>query len=1087
MTDPYTTGRRSRRSIAFLLALGLPLTAVTTLALPAAAVAADSAPSNASASASEVKAFDLAAKTGERVEILDRREETVEVFANPDGTITRRQHSTPVWSRYEGVWKKADATMVRHAEGTVGPSSPAFGITFSGGGNGPLATMTKDSKSLSLSWPSALPQPVLDGNTALYKSVLPDVDLKVIAEVDGFAEHLIINTPQAAANPAVKSIKLGIATTGVTLTDDAGDNLTAKDADGNVVFSAPSPKMWEQPAATDEQPQAAKARVAAADADEQPQTAPVSADVTGDTLTLTPDPTLLATADQFPLVVDPPFTGGYREKWAVVYSATPSEAYPNGSGWHSGTPNDEPRVGFNGTGRTRSFFAMNTDGLAGADILDATFAVVETHSWGCDPAAAGPTELWSTNGITTTPSWNTNDSYWAAKLDSDSYAHGNPTFCPGNQGHDYRSTALTNYVQQAADNGWGTLAFGLRAASGYEGDTESFKRFTNSPALEVTYNYKPEVTSAKAYEGTWSPGGDGNKPVPCADVIGNSGLALTATLKDKDGGTVTGEFSVTKSGGTAVSFSPSTDTVSTGQTASVTVPYSKLTNGSYTWKVRAKDQEGTYSGYTASCAFTVDRVGPAEAVTVTNTDGTPADEATDKYPARKTVRLKLYNSANDVAGFCWSMDLYLSASSTRCHNGTWVNVGTDRHTAFIDVIPSGWPNSTLHVVAYDTADNHSPLDKITDAVNLSTTKSEFVYAPGKDPGTGLARTDLPGDLTGDGFADMVATDDLKKLRLYAGDGTGKVAASQTVGLGGWNDAIIAHRGDLVDFTSPTAAPDGYEDFVVRLSDNQLYIYGGTGLGTPAFDTRLPLNKTNLDNATDWRRIRQIITPGDIDNNTTAGHIGGNDLITIECKDDACTNAALWLYTGNTIGTAQNHWQDQTEPFDLNNRVNIGLAGWKDYTNLAVGDQNGDGVQDLVARDPSTGQLYLYPGQITNGVFSLGSRSTYGNSGWDQRPHLASPGNVQGTVATATYSDPDAGTNITYRQFQPKTGEAYGDVWATTPADPNLTVPYVDDTGAARTTTCPTGCLLFYPGGPTTHRSPNLVGLASWGTSITGIF
>lgn len=238
MTDPYTTDCRRRRSIAFLLALGLPLTAVTTLAVPTAAAAADSAPPKASAS--EAEAFDVAAKTGQRVEILDRREETAEVFANPDGTTTRRQYSTPVWTRYEGVWKKADTTIVQRGDGTVGPASPAFGITFSGGGTGPLATMTKNAKSLSLSWPTALPLPVLNGNTALYKSVLPDIDLKVIAEVDGFAEHLIINTPQAAANPAVKSIRLGIATTGITLTDDAGDNLTAKDADGHVVFSAPA-------------------------------------------------------------------------------------------------------------------------------------------------------------------------------------------------------------------------------------------------------------------------------------------------------------------------------------------------------------------------------------------------------------------------------------------------------------------------------------------------------------------------------------------------------------------------------------------------------------------------------------------------------------------------------------------------------------------------------------------------------------------------------------------------------------------------------------------------------------------------------
>lgn len=1091
MRDPQPKDRRRRRPTAFLLALGLPLTAVSALTLSTAgvAVADDSTPANPPAS--EARAFDIAAKTGQRVEIEDLREETAEVFANPDGTLTRRQYSTPVWSRYEGAWKKTDATVVQHADGTVGPASPAFGITFSGGGTSPLATMAKDGKTLSFTWPTALPQPELEGDTALYRSVLPDVDLQITAEADGFSEHLIINTPQAAANPAVQSIKLGIATSGVTLADDAGDNLTATDADGNVVFSAPQPKMWEQPSSTDEQPvtPASKtgARTTAANSDtDQPQTAPVGADISGSTLTLTPDPILLATADQFPLVVDPVFTGGYREKWAVVYSATPGDAYPNGSGWHSGTPSDEPRVGFNDTGRTRSFFAMNTDGLAGADILGATFAVVETHSWGCDASVAGPTELWSTGSIDTTPTWNDQPG-WATRLDSASYAHGNPTFCPGNLGHDYHSAALTDYVQQAADNGWHALAFGMRAANGYEDDHNSFKRFQNNPALEVTYNYKPTVDSHGAWEGSWSPGGDGNKPVPCGDVIGNSGITFTAKLSDKDRGSVTGEFSVATSSGAAVSFSPSTDTVSTGQTASVTVPASKLANGTYTWKVRAKDQENTYSDYTAACSFRVDRIGPTDTVVVTNTDGTAADQPTDKYPARKTVQLKFYNSANDLAGFCWSMDQYLSASSTRCSNGTWVNVGADHHTATVTVTPSGWPASALHVLAYDLADNHSPLDKVSDATALSTTPPDFVYAPGKDPGTGLPSGDIAGDLNGDGYTDMVATNSDGKLLLYAGDGTGKVAAAKTVGLSGWTGALIAHRGDLRSFTSPTAAPDGYEDFVVRLSDNNLYIYGGNGQGTPAYDTRRELVHTNVDSATDWSRIRQIITPGDIDQNIVQGHERGNDLITIECTDAACTNANLYLYTGNTVGSGSAASQDQTEPFELGNRVALGTGGWKDYTNLAVGDQNGDSVQDIVARDPSTGQLYLYPGQLTNGVFSLGTRTVYGATSWQLRPYLASPGNVQGTVGTAAYSDPDAGTNIIYRQFQPTPGETYGDLWATTPADANYTVNYVDDAGAAKSTTCPTGCLLFYPGGPTAHRSPHLVGTAGWDTGITGIF
>lgn len=770
-------------------------------------------------------------------------------------------------------------------------------------------------------------------------------------------------------------------------------------------------------------------------------------------------------------------------KWAVVYSDTPSDAYPNGSGWHSGTPTDEPRVGYNGTGTTRSFFAMNTNGLEQADILDATFAVVETHSWGCSASEAGPTELWATDSITTTPTWNNNGSLWAYKLDADSFAHGNPTYCPGDQGHDFKSTALTDYVRKAADNSWGTLTFGLRAASGYESNVNSFKRFRNSPALEVTYNYKPTLSAAAAFEGGWSPGGDGNKPVPCGDVIGNSGLALTAKLSDKDGGTITPQFSVTNASGAAVPVTNGA-AVASGRTATGTVAAKNLPSGAYKWKVRAKDGEGTYSAYTTDCAFTVDQQGPIEPVTVTTANGTPATDAT--YPARSASQLTVYNSANDVAGFCWAMDHFISVSSTRCSNGTWVPVGPDKHTATINAIPTGYPNSTLYVVAFDQADNHSPLDGGADAVTLKTTKSPFVYGPGQDPGKGLAREDRHGDLTGDGHSDFVATADDGRLLLYAGDGTGQVATASKVGTAGWSGALIAHGGDFANFTSPTQAPDGYEDFLVRLSDGKLYLYPGNGRGEPWVWTRQELEHAALNSGQDWTRTRQIITPGDIDKNETEGHAGGRDMITIECTTDGCADGQLWLYTGNTVsdGTA-----NQAEPFDLINRVKIGTSGWKDYTNLAVGDQNGDGVKDIVARDPATDKLYLYPGQVTNGAFSLGSRTEYGSGYWRPatRPHLTSPGNVQGTVSTATYTDPDTGEPVTYRQFQPTAGEAYGDLWATTPADPNFSVGYLDAAGTWKTTTCATGCLLFYPGGPTTHRQPRLVSTSNWDTTITGIF
>lgn len=1084
MEHPQHMHNRRPLGIALAVALCLPLVPFTLLAAPAPAAAEETVPAAAEVARPEAIAYEEAARTGKRVEVIDRRKETLEVFANPDGTTTQRAYATPVWTRFDGTWHKADATLERRPDGTVAPSAPAFGIAFSGGGNTPLATMTKRGKKLTLTWPAPLPEPVLDQNTALYKSVLPDVDLKVIAEVDGFAEHLIVNTPEAAANPALKSIDLGIATEGLNVAVDASDNIVATDADGTTIFSAPRPKMWEAPPAAEAGTKVSRISAAAAAADaEQPQTAPVAVDISGDILTLTPDETLLSTADQFPLVIDPPFTGGYREKWAVVYSATPSEAYPNGSGWHSGTPSDEPRVGYNGSGTTRSFFAMDTNGLEGADILDATFAVVETHSWGCSAAEAGPTELWATGSITSTPTWNNNGSLWAYKVDSDSFAHGNPTYCPGNKGHDFKDPALTNYVKEAAANGWGTLTFGLRAAAGYESNVNSFKRFTNNPALEVTYNFRPEVKNAAAFEGGWSPGGDGNKPVPCGDVIGNSGLALTATLTDDDGGTVYPEFSVTNAAGTAVPVKNGSG-VSSGKTATATV--AGLTTGSYKWRVRARDGEGTYSAYTAYCSFSVDQQGPEQAVEVTK-DGGPATSF--RYNARSPVQLTLFHSANDLAGFCWAMDHFVSVASTRCANGTWVPVGTDAHTATITVTPTGYPNSTLYVLAFDKADNHSPLDGEKDVFTLQTNKSPFVYAPGTNPGEGLAHEDLHGDLTGDGLADMVATDIDAKLRLYTGDGTGKVSAAKTVGTSGWSGAKIAHGGDFVNLAGPTLSPDGYEDFFVRLSNGKLYLYPGNGLGTPWVYTRQEFVHPNVnstdDPVQDWTRLRQIIAPGDIDKNQADGHQGGNDLITIECTDDACSNADLWLYTGNTVagGGAK-----QTDPIDLGTRRKIGTGGWTSFTNLAVGDQNGDGIGDLLARDPSSDNLYLYPGQLSpDGAFSLGSRTVYGEGAWNKRPHLTSPGNAQGTVIDATYQDPDTGENTQFRQFQPTAGESYGDYWATTPADANYSVNYVDNTGSWTSTTCPSGCLLFYPGGPTTHRPPRLIGNGGWDTTITGIY
>lgn len=1101
-------GAHAPRSLAALLALVLPLTAATLLTGPAEAAAepattdSSTAATGAPKSASEVKAFDLARESGERVEIINRRTETSETYANPDGSLTQKQFTLPIWTRHDGLWRKADDTVIKREDGTIGPTA-AFGITFSPGGDGPMVEMDKEGKKLALGWPGKLPEPVLGENTALYASVLPDVDLKLIAKVNGFAQHLIVKTPQAAANPALKTIKLAVTTVGVTLDDDASDQLLAKDASGRVVFSAPKPEMWEQPeqAATDASSTEAPAPLAksaakslllsgAPDPAPEPQEAPVAADVTANTLTLTPDPTLLASATQFPLVIDPDFVGGWREKWAVVYSDTPNADYPNGSGWNSSNPADEPRVGYNGTGDTESFFAMNTNGLQGATIQDATFAVEQTHSWGCDPAAAGYTQLWNSKDITTTPTWNTRNNYWGYKIAEGKFAHGNPTYCPGVEGHDFKSASLTALVQESASKGWHSLFFGLRVP--YTGDVNTFKRLRNNPVLQVKYNFLPEVLSSEAFEGFWAPGADGLKPVPCGGVIGNSALAMTATLRDRDSGSVTAIFKVRDSAGKDVSFPDNWKPVWTGKTAFTEVKTDILSNGTYSWQVYALDEEKTESyPPTPWCSFTVDINGPRDPVTVTRADG--KNLATTDHYARTPLRLRLENPATDLAGFCWRMDLPIPVSGTPCEAANWVPLANGANEAVIEVVPVGRPWSKLYIIAFDKAGNWSPMDGTKGVKILNTISGGFVYPNGKSPLDGVAVADLKGDLNGDGHLDMLATGPDGRLRFYSGNGTGHVSGS-IVGSGGWENALIAHGGDFMNFISPTAAPDGYEDAIVRLGTDRLYRYPGDGQGSLSYAGRLTLEAPSRLGAEGWKRLRQIIAPGDIDQRTDGVHTKGNDLLALECTDTGGTcsgNVALRIYPGNRPGGVA----DPADPFDLEaNPTTLAgpTGGWGRMTVLGVGDQNSDGIKDILARDTLNNTLHLYRGKMANGAYSLdtgtgGQGDVYGASGWgdDTRPLLTTSGNAQGTVVNKTADDD--GTPKPYKQFQVKAGDEPGDLWATTPSNADYPVRYVDSAGNAQTASCPTGCLLFYPGGPSSNKSPLLVGTSGWSSSINGLF
>ncbi|MBP0452709.1 MULTISPECIES: FG-GAP-like repeat-containing protein [unclassified Kitasatospora] len=84
---------------------------------------------------------------------------------------------------------------------------------------------------------------------------------------------------------------------------------------------------------------------------------------------------------------------------------------------------------------------------------------------------------------------------------------------------------------------------------------------------------------------------------------------------------------------------------------------------------------------------------------------------------------------------------------------------------------------------------------------------------------------------------------------------------------------------------------------------------------------------------------------------------------------------LWVYPGNGHG--------------VEGRIEIGSGGWNGMNNTAVGDFTGDGVADVVASENSTGKLFLYPG--LGGA--LGKRVEIGSGGWNGMNKIVSPGDM----------------------------------------------------------------------------------------------
>ena len=222
--------------------------------------------------------------------------ETQLVMANPSGSFTLTENSRPVRVRRGSGWVPVDLTLVRGSDGSVSAAAAPTLVVFSGGGAGSLVRIGSGAASVALTWPGgSVPAPTLSGDTATYANVLPDVDLRLTADVDGYSEVLVVKTATAAANPALRTLRFGLSSTGVTAAKDRAGNIDFRDSTGSVVFHVPTPTMWDSPAP------AAKAAADDTPGDE-PTRATMAVDVSSAALTVTPDQAMLtAPGTQFPV------------------------------------------------------------------------------------------------------------------------------------------------------------------------------------------------------------------------------------------------------------------------------------------------------------------------------------------------------------------------------------------------------------------------------------------------------------------------------------------------------------------------------------------------------------------------------------------------------------------------------------------------------------------------------------------------------------------------------------------------------------------------------------------------------------------
>ncbi|MFD9258172.1 ricin-type beta-trefoil lectin domain protein [Streptomyces sp. NPDC059538] len=841
---------------------------------------------------------------------------------------------------------------------------------------------TADGKKLALKAPFPLPKPALNGDSALYLSVLPGVDLELTATpAGGWRQVLIVRTAEAATSPAIKKLQFPIEADGLTVSADPAGNLRAADAQGSVRFSAPTPVMWDsassgsaasgarskavgafaaQRAPSAETPLAPPVASSSDGPGEGAAVKPIATTVDGHGIQLVPDSALLGEGTG-PWYIDPgwaPSLSNANQAWAQVQEAYPDTNEFNGTQYGQ----DRPATGYcgynvgnppcDGIGRTRAYFQIGVDSrLHGAEVLSARFEanVVSSSS----PSTPTPMGLYSTNAIGNPTSWN------RQPCDKNSHMGG----CTKEAGITMSGSGgiafdVKNLVKRAAQYRWPTITVGL--APDNESNKYYRQRFDNTPRIVVEYDITPTVSSPRtgptpgfadtdSYAGCRTPGttnpwdnpgwvGANNNITFTTDTHSATGLQLWTAFFfwDDDNG---GKSDYRESGWN-------------GSSGPVTVDAGQLIDGhQYGWHSRNTDGFLT-SADSEWCFFRVDRTPPTASVTSTDfpasgtigahpklagQEGTFLLTGTDPLPNPASAA---GNRTSGLACARWTTDpVKAAATGWKCTDPGVIPMAGGK--AAVKVTPRQWGTNYIYLQTQDNAGNMS---------------QPFVYsyyAP-TNPDAGKP---VFGDLTNDRKPDVLLPDTAGNLRTIAGgqDPYGAPNAVVRAAPGAnpnWNGVQISHRGSLGRKTVDDL-------FAHEPGKAELHLYGNDNSGRLDGQANESIAKPTgcvstagvaIDCAahgydvTNWSKVTQIAALGSPtgDSGETADKLPTTSLLFVE-------NGRLWLSTAGEL----NHLAPQAVLLSANN------TKWADYDLLTPGRAQGTDFPTLWARSKADGTMHAF--------------------------------------------------------------------------------------------------------------------------------